>query len=78
MGTPDLIVADEPYALSPSDAAARLGVNVATLNRNYGNALRSGAIRSLKIGRARRIIWRSLIDYIEAETAKARRCPPTR
>jgi hypothetical protein len=59
---------DEPYALSPRLAAKRLGIDVSTLYRNCGSALRSGQIRSLKIGTARRIIWRSLLDHIEAET----------
>lgn len=61
----------EPYALSPRAAAERLGINVSTLYRQYGAAMRSGAIRTLKIGTARRIIWRSLLDYIERETRKA-------
>ena len=60
-----LIETDEPYALSPKLAAKRLGVDVSTLYRNYGKAMRSGNIRTLKIGWARRIIWRSLLDYIE-------------
>src|SRR5689334_12521254 len=61
----------EPYAVSPKEAAALLHIDVSTLYRNYGNAMRSGLIRTLKIGRARRIIWQSLIAYIEAETRKA-------
>jgi hypothetical protein len=56
---------NEPYALSPKAAAKRLDVDVSTLYRNYGNAMRSGKIRTLKIGAARRIVWRSLLDYIE-------------
>lgn len=63
--------ADEPFALSPAECADRLSIDVSTLYRNYGGPLRSGAIRSLKIGRARRIVWRSLLEYIEAETRKA-------
>ncbi len=66
-----LIETDEPYALSPKLAAKRLGVDVSTLYRNYGNAMRSGKVRTLKIGAARRIIWRSLLDYIEAQTRQA-------
>ena len=58
---------DEPYALSPKAAAKRLGIDVSTLYRHYGNAMRRGAIRTLKIGRAVRIIWRSLLDFIENE-----------
>lgn len=58
---------DEPYALSMKECAARLHVDVSTLYRNYGAAIRSGKIRSLKIGAAVRIIWRSLLDYIESE-----------
>lgn len=71
METPDLVVSDEPYALSPKLAAKRLGVDVSTLYKHYGAALRSGQIRSFKIGKARRIVWRSLLDYIETETRKA-------
>lgn len=63
--------ADEPYALSPRLAAKRLGIDVSTLYKHYGAAQRSGAIRSFKIGKARRIVWRSLLDYIEAEARKA-------
>ena len=58
----------EPYALSMKECAARLHVDVSTLYRNYGAAIRCGKIRSLKIGAAVRIIWRSLLDYIESET----------
>lgn len=57
----------EPYALSPKAAAARLGINRSTLYRHYGGAMRSGKIRTLKIGWAVRIVWRSLLDYIEGE-----------
>lgn len=60
-----LIETDEPFALSPKAAAKRLEIDVSTLYRQYGNAMRSGKIRTLKIGAARRIIWRSLLDYIE-------------
>jgi excisionase family DNA binding protein len=59
---------DEPFALSPKDAAERLSINVSTLYRHYGAAMRSGKIRVLKIGRSVRIIWHSLLAYIEAET----------
>lgn len=55
----------EPYALSPKDAAEQLDIDVSTLYRHYGDAMRSGKIRTLRIGRAVRIIWRSLLDYIE-------------
>ena len=58
---------DEPYALSPKAAAERLGIDPSTLYRHYGPAMRSGKIRILRIGRAVRIIWRSLLDYIEGE-----------
>ena len=58
---------DEPFALSPKAAAKRLGIDPSTLYRHYGAAMRSGKIRTLKIGRAVRIIWRSLITYIEGE-----------
>jgi len=71
MTTAPLDPEPEPYALSPKEAAARLHVDVSTLYRNYGNALRNGTIRSLKIGSARRIIWRSLLDYIEDATRRA-------
>ncbi len=57
----------EPYALSPKAAAERLGIDPSTLYRHYGSAMRSGKIRTLKIGRAVRIIWRSLLDYVEGE-----------
>jgi hypothetical protein len=65
-----LTTPDEPYALSPRLAAKRLGINTSTLYRHYGNAMRCGKIRTLKIGRSVRIIWRSLIDYIEADNAR--------
>lgn len=67
-----LIETDEPFALSPKLAAKRLNIDVSTLYRNYGAAMRSGKVRTLKIGTARRIIWRSLLDYIEAETRQER------
>lgn len=57
--------------LSPADAAKRLGIDVSTLYRHYGAAMRSGQISTLKIGTARRILWSSLIAYIEAESRKA-------
>jgi hypothetical protein len=57
----------EPYARSPKAAAKQLGIDVSTLYRHYGSAMRSGKIRTLKIGRAVRIVWRSLLDYIEME-----------
>jgi excisionase family DNA binding protein len=60
----------EPYALSPGAAAERLSIDVSTLYRHYGPAIRSGKIRTLRIGRAVRIIWRSLLDFIEAETRR--------
>jgi excisionase family DNA binding protein len=62
---------DEPYVLSPKDAAKRLGIDVSTLYRHYASAIRSGKIRTLRIGRSVRIIWRSLLDYIEAESRRA-------
>lgn len=55
----------EPFAVSPATAAERLGIDVSTLYRHYGAAFRSGKIRTLRIGRAVRIIWRSLLDFIE-------------
>jgi excisionase family DNA binding protein len=62
-----LIETDEPFALAPKAAAKRLGIDVSTLYRHYGRAIRSRKIRTLKIGRAVRIVWQSLIDYIEGE-----------
>lgn len=55
----------EPFAVSPATAAERLGIDVSTLYRHYGAAFRSGTIRTLRIGRAVRIVWRSLLDFIE-------------
>lgn len=57
--------------LSPSDTAKRLGIDVSTLYRHYGAAMRSGQICTLKIGTARRILWSSLIAFVEAESRKA-------
>lgn len=57
--------------LSPKDAAKRLGIDVSTLYRQYGAAMRSEQIKTLKIGAARRILWSSLLAYIEAKTRKA-------
>lgn len=71
MDTPDLVVSSEPFVLSPKAAAERLSIDVSTLYRNYGTALRSGKIRSLKVGRQRRIVWQSLLAYIEAQTRHA-------
>jgi excisionase family DNA binding protein len=65
------ITADEPFALSPKKAAERLGIDVSTLYRRCGAVMRSGKIRILRIGRAVRIIWRSLLDYIEGESGRA-------
>ena len=62
-----LIETDEPFALSPKLAAKRLGIDVSTLYRNCGAEMRSGKIRTLKIGRSVRIVWRSLIEHIERE-----------
>jgi excisionase family DNA binding protein len=56
--------------LSPNDAAARLGIDVSTLYKHYGAAIRRGDIKTVKIGKARRILWSSLIAYIEAETRR--------
>lgn len=53
--------------LSPKDAARRLGIDVSTLYRQYGAAMRSNQIETLKIGAARRILWSSLHAYITAE-----------
>jgi excisionase family DNA binding protein len=58
-------MSNEPFALSPKQAAERLKIDVSTLYRHYGAAMRSGKIRTLKIGRSVRIIWASLLDYIE-------------
>lgn len=71
MGTPptlELVPAPTPAIeyLSPNKAAERLGVDVSTLYRHYGAAMRCGKIKTLKIGAARRILWSSLIAYIEA------------
>lgn len=71
LGLPLAAPTDEPYALSPKLCAKRLGIDVSTLYKHYGPALRSEQIRSLKIGKARRIVWRSLLDYIERESRKA-------
>jgi hypothetical protein len=60
-----LMEPDEPYALAPKAAAKRLDIDVSTLYRRYGNALRSGKIESLKIGAARRIVWHSLLRHIK-------------
>jgi hypothetical protein len=60
-------IADEPFALSPAAAAKRLSIDVSTLYRHYGTAIRSGKIKTLRIGRAVRIIWRSLLDFIEEQ-----------
>ena len=68
MSDTDAERADQPFALAPKDAAARLSIDVSTLYRHYGKAMRSGNIRVLKIGRSVRIIWQSLLAYIEAET----------
>jgi hypothetical protein len=65
-----LVETDEPYALSPKAAAKRLNIDVSTLYRHYGAAMRCGKVRTLKIGTARRILWSSLIAYIEREGEK--------
>jgi len=67
----DYVASDEPYAVSFKEAAERLNVAISTLYRNYGAAIRRGDIKTLRIGRAVRIIWRSLLDYIEREGRRA-------
>lgn len=57
--------------LSPADAAKRLGIDVSTLYRHYGAAMRSDKVCTIRIGAARRILWSSLIAFIEAESQKA-------
>jgi hypothetical protein len=69
----DLIPAPGPEIeyLSPNKAAERLGIDPSTLYRHYGAAMRSGQIKTIKIGAARRILWSSLIAYIEGADGKA-------
>lgn len=59
---------DEPYALSPDEVARRLSIDTRTFYRNIYPAIRAGQIESLKIGRARRIVWKSLLEWLERET----------
>src|SRR5262245_45102101 len=51
---------DEPDLISVVDAAKRCGVGRSTIQKWYV----SGQVRSVKIGRARRIIYQSLRDHI--------------
>lgn len=69
----ELIPAASPAIeyLSPNKAAKRLGIDVSTLYRHYGAAMRSEQIATIKIGAARRILWSSLIAYIEAAPREA-------
>jgi excisionase family DNA binding protein len=64
-------MSDDPFAVSPKQAAERLHIDVSTLYRHYGKPMRSGKIRILRIGRAVRIIWASLLDYIEQSEQRA-------
>lgn len=51
---------DEPDLISVVDAAKRCGVGRSTIQQWYI----SGQVRSVKIGRARRIIYQSLRDHV--------------
>jgi len=64
----DSAAPDQPFALSPKEAAARLSIDVSTLYRHYGAAMRSKKIRVFRIGRSVRIVWESLLAYIERES----------
>lgn len=68
MAETDLTTSDPPFAVSPKEAARRLSIGVSTLYRHYGAAMRGGQIRTLKIGRSIRIVWASLLAYIERNT----------
>lgn len=63
-------MSDDRY-LSPKKAADRLGVDVSTLWRRFGAAIHAGRVRNLKIGRARRIYWPSLVEEAERQSEGA-------
>lgn len=54
-------------ALSPDEAAELLGISPSTFTRHVMPYVHSGAILSLKIGSARRIIVASLLAWAEQE-----------
>ena len=57
-------------AVSPAEAAEIYGVSTATLYRRVMPHVYSGTILSFKVGRLRRIIVTSLLDFAEQETRK--------
>lgn len=54
--------------LSPTDAADFLGIDVSTLWRHFGRAIHCGRVKTLKIGRARRILLSSLLEEAERQS----------
>lgn len=57
-------------AVSPAEAAEILGIDDSTFYRHWYPSVRSGAIASVKIGAARRIILASLLAFIERQAAQ--------
>jgi excisionase family DNA binding protein len=57
-------------AVSPGEAAQLLGIDRRTFYRRIMPAVELGAIQSLRIGRARRILVTSLIAWVQAEAER--------
>lgn len=60
------IPVEERYALSPREAAELLGVDRSSFYRHIFPFVVSGAIQSLWIGSARRIVRTSLLAWAES------------
>lgn len=57
-------------AVSPGEAAQLLGIDRRTFYRRIMPAVELGAIQSLRIGRARRILVASLLAWVQAEAGR--------
>lgn len=57
----------EPIAVTPEEAARLLSIS----KRKLGSLVSSGEIESFKVGRARRVVVRSIREYIERQMAAA-------
>lgn len=60
---------DQQWAVSPNEAAALLGLNRRTFYRQVMPYVYSGAIKSGKIGRTRRIDVQSLREWWDKQMA---------
>jgi excisionase family DNA binding protein len=58
-------------AVSPGEAAILLSIDRATFYRRIMPDVHTGKIKSLRIGAARRIIVKSLLEWVEAQAQAA-------